>query len=136
MVVFTDPVLGQKIANSRDRAAMDRQRVRGALLAEKAAHESRRIVHNIRLGAQRQMAIEAKKYYKSPAVQSVLQETAVSSLQDVLRQAGINVMSSTQALPGGDRSEIDKSEAIRQPNPRKQFDLMVRRETRPAPYND
>jgi hypothetical protein len=86
------------------------------LLAEKAAHESRRIVHNIRLGAQRQMAIEAKKYYRSPAVQAVLQETAVSSLQDVLRQAGINVSASTHILPGGDWNENEVSEVGRQPS--------------------
>ena len=116
LVVFTDPVLGQKIANSRDRGAKDRQQVRGALLAEKAAHVSRRIVHNIRLGAQRQMAIEANKYYKSPAVQAVLQETAVSLLQDVLRQAGINVTSSIHVLPGGDRGENDVSAVVRQPS--------------------
>lgn len=82
LIVFTDPVLSQKIANSRDRAGIEREKVRTAVLIEKAAHKSQRIVHNIRLGAQKQMAIEAKKYYQSEEVQGVLRETAVAALQD------------------------------------------------------
>ena len=96
LVVFTDPVLSQKIANSRDRADIRRDQVRTAVLVEKAAHKSQRIVHNIRLGAQNQMAIEARKYYQSEEVQDVLRETAMAALQDVMRQSGIHV-------PGGHR---------------------------------
>ena len=101
LVVFTDPVLSQKIANSRDRADIQRDKFRTAVLVEKTAHKSQRIVHNIRLGAQKQMAIEAKKYYQSEEVQGVLRETAMAALQDVMRQAGIHVPGSHQTLVGG-----------------------------------
>ena len=100
LVIFTDPVLSQKIANSRDRADIQREKVRTAVLVEKAAHNSQRIVHNIRLGAQKQMAIEAKKYYQSEDVQNVLQETAMAALQDVMRQAGIHIPGNRRGLPG------------------------------------
>lgn len=91
LVVFTDPVLSQHIANSRDRAVIQRQKVRSAVIAEKANHESRKIVHNIRLGAQKQMAVFARQYYKTDEVQAVLKETAVKQLQEVMRQAGIPI---------------------------------------------
>jgi hypothetical protein len=100
LVVFTDPVLQQQIANSRDRTAIERDKVRTTVLAEKAAHQSRRIVQNIRLGAQKQLAIEARKYYQSDEVQSVLRETAMVALQDVMRQAGIHVPSGYQGTSG------------------------------------
>ena len=109
LVVFTDPVLSQKIANSRDRAGIEREKVRTAVLVEKAAHKSQRIVHNIRLGAQKQMAIEAKKYYQSEEVQGVLRETAMAALQDVMRQAGIHI-------PGTHRSLAGKSDSIAKSN--------------------
>ncbi|HSH03547.1 MAG TPA: hypothetical protein VLL52_13580 [Anaerolineae bacterium] len=95
LVIFTDPLLSQQIANARDRSTIERQKVRSAVLAEKAAHEARKIVHNIRLGAQRQMAVEARKYYESPEVQTVLRQTAIEALQDVMRQAGIQVSAPT-----------------------------------------
>ena len=91
LVVFTDPVLSQQIANSRDRATMQRQKVRAAVLADKAAHESRRIIYNIRLAAQRQMALDARQYYKSPEVQNVLKATAAAALRDVMHQAGVEI---------------------------------------------
>ena len=105
LVVFTDPVLSQKIANSRDRAGIQREKVRTAVLVEKAAHKSQLIVHNIRLGAQKQMAIEAKKYYQSEEVQGVLRETAMAALQDVMRQAGIHVPGSKRTLAGGNSKD-------------------------------
>ena len=89
LVVFSDPVLLQHIANARDRAQLQRDRVLAQVISEKAQHTSQKIVHNIRLGAQKQMAIEARKYYKSDAIQGVLKETAVKALHDVMRQAGI-----------------------------------------------
>ena len=91
LVVFTDPVLAQQIANARDRALIRREKVRARVLADKYNHQSRRIVHNIRLGAQKQMAVFAREYYKSDDVQAVLQETAVRQLQAVMRQAGIDI---------------------------------------------
>lgn len=91
LIVFTDPVLSQQIANSRDRAVIQRQKVRTAVIAEKANHESRKIVHSIRLGAQKQMAVFARQYYKSDEVQAVLKDTAIRQLQDVMRQAGIHI---------------------------------------------
>ena len=112
LVVFSDPVLSQQIANSRDRAAMQRQKVCAAVLADKAAHESRRIIYNIRLAAQRQMALDARQYYKSPEVQNVLKATAATALRDVMHQAGIeipdrpvssNVASRQEPLTGTER---------------------------------
>ena len=91
LIVFTDPVLSQLIANSRDRAVIQREKVKSAVIAEKANHQSRKIVHNIRLGAQKQMAIFARQYYKSDEVQEILRATAVRQLQEVMRQAGIPV---------------------------------------------
>ena len=120
LVVFTDPVLAQQIANSRDRATMKRQKVRATVLAEKAAHESRKIVHNIRLGAQKQMAIEARKYYKSPEVQGVLRETAVAALQDVMRQAGIAIPFAeepTTGLPPITPSPPPTGDVVNRPTP-------------------
>ena len=37
LVVFTDPVLSQKIANSRDRAGIEREKVRTAVLSRKSS---------------------------------------------------------------------------------------------------
>ena len=37
------------------------------------------------------MAIEARKYYKSPEVQGAIEETAVVALQEIMRQSGIAV---------------------------------------------
>lgn len=105
LVVFTDPVLSQKIANSRDRAGIERDKVRTAVLIEKAAHKSQLIVHNIRLGAQKQMAVEARKYYQSEEVQDVLRQTAMAALQDVMRQAGIHIPGAPHTLP--DRNDSD-----------------------------
>ena len=117
LVVFTDPVLSQKIANSRDRAGIQREKVRTAVLVEKAAHKSQRIVHNIRLGAQKQMAIEAKKYYQSEDVQGVLRETAMAALQDVMRQAGIHIPGNHHSLSGGDGKERMTNDNGAQPGP-------------------
>ena len=117
LVVFTDPVLSQKIANSRDRAGIEREKVRTAVLIEKAAHKSQLIVHNIRLGAQKQMAIEAKKYYQSEEVQGVLRETAMVALQDVMRQAGIHVPGPHSTLPGGTGKDPSASANGAQPAP-------------------
>ncbi len=89
LVVFTDPVLSQSISNSRDRATIQRDKIKAAITAQKANHQSRRIIHNIRLGAQKQMAIEARKYYKSPEVQGVLRDFAVAQLRAVMRESGI-----------------------------------------------
>ena len=117
LVVFTDPVLSQKIANSRDRAGIQREKVRTAVLVEKAAHKSQRIVHNIRLGAQKQMAIEAKKYYQSEEVQGVLRETAMAALQDVMRQAGIYIPGSHHGLSRGSDKGTTSSTNGAQPHP-------------------
>jgi hypothetical protein len=117
LVVFTDPVLSQKIANSRDRAGIEREKVRTAVLIEKAAHKSQRIVHNIRLGAQKQMAIEAKKYYQSEEVQGVLRETAVAALQDVMRQAGIHIPASQHGLVGRNGNDPNVKANGAQPAP-------------------
>ncbi len=97
LVVFTDPVLSQSIANSRDRATIQRDKIKSAIMAQKANHQSRRIIHNIRLGAQKQMAIEARKYYKTPEVQNVLQEFAVAQLRAVMRESGIPLPEPEQA---------------------------------------
>lgn len=91
LVVFTDPVLTQKIANARDVAIMKRERVRSAVIADKASHEARKIVHNIRLGAQRQMAIQAKKYYETEEVQKVLREQGIMGIIAALNQAGVEI---------------------------------------------
>lgn len=107
LVVFTDPVLSQHIANSRDRAVIQRQKVRSAVIAEKANHESRKIVHNIRLGAQKQMAVFARQYYKTDEVQAVLKETAIKQLQDVMRQAGIPIAAQTKPPEPGTQEAPD-----------------------------
>ncbi len=99
LVVFTDPILSQQIANSRDRAVIQREKVKTAVLAEKANHASRKIVHNIRLGAQKQMAIEARKYYKSEEVQTVLRDEAVRQLRAVMRGSGIPIPNDTLPAP-------------------------------------
>ena len=117
LVVFTDPVLSQKIANSRDRADIQRDKFRTAVLVEKAAHKSQLIVHNIRLGAQKQMAIEAKKYYQSEEVQGVLRETAMAALQDVMRQSGIHVPGSNRTLAGGTSKDPSSNSNGAQPAP-------------------
>ena len=109
LVVFTDPVLGQKIANSRDRATIQREKVKTAVLAEQATHQTRRIVHNIRLAAQKQMAIEARSYYKSDEVQAALRETATEALQDVMRQAGIHLAPGRQVSPTHEAYEAQVS---------------------------
>ena len=107
LVVFTDPVLSQQISNSRSRTTIEQQRIQSAVMAEKAAHQSRKIIHNIRLGAQRQMAIEAKKYYKSPEVQAALKQTAVDALQDVMRQSGIAVPEPSPSTPTQPKASRD-----------------------------
>ena len=117
LVVFTDPVLSQKIANSRDRAVIQREKVRTAVLVEQAAHKSQLIVHNIRLGAQKQMAIEAKKYYQSEEVQGVLRETAMAALQDVMRQSGIHVPGAKRTLAGGGGKDSSSNPNGAQPAP-------------------
>lgn len=103
LIVITDPVISQNILNMRDRASIKREKVKAAVIAERANHQSRKIVHNIRLAAQKQLAIEAKKYYKSPEVQEVLQDVAVSQLRSVMLQAGIVIpdgqQSTQSALP-------------------------------------
>ena len=117
LIVFTDPVLSQQIANSRDRAAIRRQQVRSVLLAEKANHESRKIVHNIRLGAQKQMAIFARQYYKSEEVQAILKETAIRQLQEVMQQAGIGLKTAPELPQTADTPQIDRERSEPAPTP-------------------
>ena len=116
IVVFLDPVLSQQIANARDRALIQRQRVKTAVMAERASHEARKIVHNIRLGAQRQMAIEARKYYKSPEVQGAIEETAVVALQEIMRQSGIAVPLPT-ATPNEPKPDLPLDVATKKQSP-------------------
>lgn len=91
LTILLDPVLRQKIANSRDRAGLRRERVKAEVLAEKANHQSRKIVENIRLSSQKALATYAKRYYKSDEVQEALNNMAQKQLAEMMRQAGINV---------------------------------------------
>ena len=88
-VILLDPVLRQKIANSRDRANLQRERVKAAVLAEKAEHQSRKIIENIRLSSQKALATYAKRYYKSPQVQEALNSMAIKQLSEMMRQSAL-----------------------------------------------
>ena len=105
LVVFSDPVLFQQIMNAKDRARLKRERVKAVVLAQRAEHQSRKIVQNIRLGTQKQLAKYAKGYYQSEEVQKVLEEMAVQQLADLMRQAGIAIPLPAPNGAGGEREE-------------------------------
>jgi hypothetical protein len=136
MIAFADPVISQHIANARDRATIARQKVLAQVMAEKATHEARKIAHAVRLNAQKQIAQEATRYYKSGEIQQLVREKARAHMDTLLAQEfGINVTLPAPVQPEALPAPAEEPINITPPNRRFRPTRHGRRRSKRSPIS-